>query len=160
MPSSILHFFELKILQLCSIWNTRANVLRTPNHPFLLFVAHLFFFTYLTSLEKKRKRDGILKVDWYERNTAVSKNQRQYAYYWAGLSQSSVLAAPWLAQLVGKARLTRAERGWQTGLQGTRPTITIIACRTCRRCYSYRKLLQLLRMWCCCGLVSFLCSLL
>ena len=47
---------------------------------------------------KKKQGDGISKVGWYRRKHGVKK-LRQNTYYLAGHGQSTVLAAPWLAQL-------------------------------------------------------------
>ena len=113
--------------QFCTFWNEiftmylKRTCKCTPSHPFFVFVfSHVivtisFFFTYLwightcTSLEKKKtERDGILKVRCIR--NIVTKKSSQNMYDWAGHSQSTVLAALWLAQLVSVSNTRRSAR--------------------------------------------------
>ena len=80
----------------------------TPDHPFSFLFhtshGHFFFFTDLwirhTSFGKQKKKNGWHLKGWLVHKEHRVKKSRLRTYYWAGRSQSTVLAAPWVAQLV------------------------------------------------------------
>ena len=116
MPRSILHFLEWNFHH---VFETHVQMYSEPplfRFCFFTRYCHYFFFFYI-SLDrsylyiigkKKTERDGILKVRCIR--NIVTKKSSQNMYDWAGHSQSTVLAALWLAQLVSVSNTRRSAR--------------------------------------------------